>query len=506
MQYASGGSADFRKIAAELAVAHIVVGSVRRVGPTLRVSAQLVDTRTGAQIWAESFDRGVSDIFAVETQLAEAIVTQLHAKLSPGEKAAIALPPTSDLDAFQLYTEARELHATSAMALGEEKRLQAIELLEGATKHDPTFLRAYCALVRIHSEVYLLGMDHTPARLQVAETALQNAIRLQPEAGETHLAAAFLRYCQLNYDDARRELVLAQRALPNESFVFELGGYMDRRQGRWDESERNLRRALDLDPRNFYFLQQLSFSYERLRRFDDMRAVMDRAVAIAPNDPGARINRAQADLFAHADTKPERAAFDALLRENSRVSQDLAVELIHLALCERDFPAADRAIAEMDEKEGLEGAFAFPREWYAGLISRAKGDANAARAAFSAARSEVVQALQEQGEFPQPLSVLAMIDAALGNKEAAITAGRRACQLLPVSQDAITGADIQTHLAITYTWCGEKEQALDQIFLLSKIPSDVNYGILRLDPVWDPLRSNPRFAKIVASLAPKAAK
>ena len=503
MQYSSGGSADLHKIAAELAVAHILVGSVRRVGPTLRVNAQLVDTRSGAQIWAERFDRGVSDIFAVETQVAEAIVTQLHAKLSPGEKAAMALPPTSDLEAFQLYTEARELHATSAIALGEEKRLQAIELLEKATKRDPLFLRAYCTLVRIHSEIYLLGMDHTPARLNLAEAALQDAVRLQAEAGETHLAAAFLRYCQLNYEDARRELVLAQRVLPNEPFIFELGGYMDRRQGRWAESERNLSRALDLDPRNFYFLQQLSFSYERLRRFDDMRALLDRAVAITPGDPGARVNRAQAELFAHADTKPERAAFDALLRENPQVSQELATELIQLALYERDLDAADRALAGMDKKGGLEGAFAFPRAWYAGLISQAKGDAAAARAAFSVARAEVSQILQEQGEFPQPLSVLAMIEAALGDKEAAVTAGRRACELLPVSQDAITGADIQEHLAITYTLSGEKTLALEQLSVLVKIPSDLNYGVLRLDPVWDPLRNDPRFAEILASLGPR---
>ena len=503
MQYSSGGSADLHKIAAELAVAHILVGSVRRVGPTLRVNAQLVDTRSGAQIWAERFDRGVSDIFAVETQVAEAIVTQLHAKLSPGEKAAMALPPTSDLEAFQLYTEARELHATSAIALGEEKRLQAIELLEKATKRDPLFLRAYCTLVRIHSEIYLLGMDHTPARLNLAEAALQDAVRLQAEAGETHLAAAFLRYCQLNYEDARRELVLAQRVLPNEPFIFELGGYMDRRQGRWAESERNLSRALDLDPRNFYFLQQLSFSYERLRRFDDMRALLDRAVAITPGDPGARVNRAQAELFAHADTKPERAAFDGLLRENPQVSQELATELIQLALYERDLDAADRALAGMDKKGGLEGAFAFPRAWYAGLISQAKGDAAAAHAAFSVARAEVSQILQEQGEFPQPLSVLAMIEAALGDKEAAVTAGRRACELLPVSQDAITGADIQEHLAITYTLSGEKTLALEQLSVLVKIPSDLNYGVLRLDPVWDPLRNDPRFAEILASLGPR---
>ena len=506
MQYTSGGSRDVRKIGADLGVAHILMGSVQRMGQRLRVQAQLVDTRTGAQTWAESYDRGVADIFTLESDLADAMVSQLHAKLSPGEKAEIASQPTSNLEAFELYTRARQLHATSAMAMGEEKRLQAIGLLDEATKRDSSFLHAYCALVRIHSELYLLGMDHTPARLNLADAALQNAVHLQPDAGETHLAAAFLRYCQLDYANARRELVLAQRVLPNEPFVFELLGYMDRRQGRWEESERNLRQALDLDPRNFYFLQQLSFSYERMRRFNDMRALMDKAVAIAPADSGARINRAQADLFAHADTKPERVAFEQLLHENPKVGRELAFELVQLALYERNFDAANRALAQMDENGGLEGAFAFPREWYAGLIARAKGDAVAARASFNTARSKVIHALKDQGEFPQPLSVLAMIEAALGAKQDAIIAGRRACQLLPASQDAITGADIQEHLAITYTWCGEKDQAFDQLSLLSNIPSDVNYGVLCLDPTWDSLRRDPRFAEIVASVARQQSK
>ncbi len=306
MQYSSGGPESLRKIAGELGVAHILVGSVQRIGPKLRVNAQLVDAMTGAQIWAEGYNRGVADIFAVESEIAEAMVAQLRAKLSPGEKAAMVSKPTSDLEAFQLYTQARELLATSVVAQGEEKRLQAVRLLEQATTRDPEFLRAHCTLVRVHSELYLLGMDHTPARLRMAETALQNAMRLQPDAGETHLASAFLLYCQLAYDGARQELAAAQRALPNEPLVFELAGYMDRRQGRWRESERNLRHALELDPRNFYFLQQMSLSYEQQRRFDEMRIIMDRALAVAPNDPGARLNRAVIDLFARGDTKVER--------------------------------------------------------------------------------------------------------------------------------------------------------------------------------------------------------
>ena len=264
MQYSSGGQLNLRNVAAELGVVDILVGSVQRIGPQLRVNAQLIDAMTGAQIWAQRYDRGLADIFSVESELAEAIVGQLRSKLSSEEKAAIGSQPTSDLEAFELYTKARNLLATSTVTQGEEKRLQAVQLLEQAIARDSAFLRAYCALVRVDSELYLLGMDHTPARLRMADTALQNAVRLQPNAGETHLASAFLRYCQLDYDGARQELTWARHALPNEPLVFELAGYMDRRQGRWQDSEHNLRHALELDPRNFYFLQQMLESYEGL--------------------------------------------------------------------------------------------------------------------------------------------------------------------------------------------------------------------------------------------------
>jgi tetratricopeptide (TPR) repeat protein len=503
MQYASGNQRNLRDIAADLGVAHLLVGSVQRVGSQLRVTAQLIDARTDTHIWAQKYDRAVKDVFSLESELAEAIVTQLRSKFSPAEKAAIAYQPTSDLDAFELYTQARDLLVTSVVTQGKEKRLEAVQLLEQATTRDPAFLRAYCILVRVNSELYLLGMDHTESRLRRAETALQAAIRLQPDAGETHLASAFLLYCQLNYDAARRELAAAQRALPNEPLAFELAGYIDRRQNRWQDSEHNLRRALELDPRNFYFLLQMSLSYERERRFDEMRVVMDRALAVAPNDPGARLNRAIIDLYVHADTRPERTAFDAMIHEDPQLSQELAVESIQLALCERDFGAAEHAFASMSETGGLEDASAFPRPWYGGLIARVKGDAAGAQIAFLAARAEVARTLTGQSEFPQPLSILAMIDAALGNKEQAIAEGRRASELLPVDQDAITGTDILGHLAITYAWCGEKDRAFEKLSLLSSIPSDINYGMLRLDPIWDPLRSDPRYGKIIASLAKK---
>jgi TolB-like protein/class 3 adenylate cyclase/Tfp pilus assembly protein PilF len=503
MQYRAGDRRNLREIAAGLGVAHVLEGSVQRSGDRIRVSAQLIDARTDAHMWAQRYDRQLADVFAIETELAEAIVAQLKSKLSTEEKAAIEVQPTADLAAYDLYVRAKTLLAASVSTLGKENRLEAVRLLDQARSRDPGFLLAYCTLSRVHSELFLLGMDHTRSRLDQAEAALHAAFRLRPNAGEAHLAAAFLLYCTLDYDRARQELQVAQRALPNEPLVFEISGYIDRRQGRWEESAHNLGRALELDPRNFYFLQQMSQSYEKLRQFDDMRIVMDRALAVVPADPGARMNRATIDFLARADTKRLRATLDAIMKENPKTREALAVELIELALCERDFAAAQRALADMSAAGGSEEAFVYPRAWYAGLIARASGDVSAARAAFSSARAEVIKAVEEQSNYAQPFSVLGMIDAALGNKDQAINEAIHATELLPITKDAINGPLITEHLAITYAWCGEKDRAIEQLAIVTSVPSDVNYGRLRLDPSWDSLRSDPRFQKVVESLAPK---
>jgi TolB-like protein/Tfp pilus assembly protein PilF len=503
MQYRAGGHRNVREIATSLGVAHVLEGTVQRFGDRIRVSAQLINARTDAHIWAQRYDRQVTDVFAIESELAESIVAQLKSKLSTEEKVAIERQPTTDLAAYDLYVRAKTLLAASVYTLGKQNRLEAVDLLEQARVRDPTFLLAYCVLVRVHSELYLLGMDHTPARLEQAETALQAALRLRADAGETHLASAFLLYCRLDYNRAREELLVAQRALPNEPLVFEIAGYIDRRQGHWDACEHNLSRALELDPRNFYFLQQMAQSYEKQRRFDDMRVIIDRAIAVVPADPGARMTRALVDLYARADTKPLRVTLNAIVGENPKMTEALAVDLVNLALWERDFNAGQRAHAAMSRAGGSEEAFIFPRAWYAGLIARAADDVSGARAAFSSAHAEIVRLVEEQSNYAQPISVLAMIDAALGSKDQAIREGIRATELLPVDKDAINGPLITEHLAITYAWCGEKDRAIEQLAIVASIPSDVNYGRLRLDPYWDSLRGDPRFEKIVRSLAPK---
>ncbi len=283
---------NLRKIGQELGVAHLLEGSVQRAGNRVRVNAQLVDARTDRHLWAQTYDRDLADVFAIQSEIAKAIADQLQAKLSPSEKSAIERPPTNDITAFDLYTRAKDLLLTAAgSSAGKADYLQAIDLLNQAVARDPSFFQAYCRLAQAHDSLYSAGYDHTSARLALADAAIEAASRLRPNAGETHLARARNIYQGYrDYNGALAELELARQTLPNDSRVFELTGYIQRRQpGRYEESTRTLERAIELDPRNVVVLQQIaSFNYPRLRRYADAKSAWDRLLAITPDNATAK--------------------------------------------------------------------------------------------------------------------------------------------------------------------------------------------------------------------------
>ncbi|PZR72409.1 MAG: hypothetical protein DLM52_12950, partial [Chthoniobacterales bacterium] len=309
--------------------------------------------------------------------------------------------------------------------------------------------------------------------------------------------------CPLDYDGARAELALAQRALPNSSEIFELTGYIDRRQNLWNESSRSLQKAFELDPRNFFLLQQIASSYQELRQFGAMAAALDRALALVPHDLDTRITRALVDLEWRADTRPLHQAIDQLLAENPASASDLGDQWLYVALCERDPAVATKAVAVIPAT-GTSTDLNFPRAWSEALAARIRGNEPAAREAFMAARAETEKAVREQPDYAPALCVLGLIDAGLGRKDQAIQEGRRAVQMLPTSKDAIDGAELMKYLAVIYAWTGEKDLALEQIAATLRIPSTLSYGNLKLHPNWDSLRRDPRFEKILADLAPKA--
>ena len=376
---------------------------------------------------------------------------------------------------------------------------QAVRLLNQAIARDPNFLLAYCQLVSTHAQFYFYGFDHTAARLALANETLEKAMRLGPDRGEAHVAAAWIYYyCYLDYDRARGELDLARRTLPNEPFVFALAGYIDRRQGRWKEVISNLERALEIDPRNVFILQVLSASYKFLRRFTEMGNVLDRMLAIIPADAMMRVARAFVDLESRAETAPLRATIDDVVTEDPNAGEAIADHWFHFALCEHDAAEVTRALAFISPEGDTLFNVRMPRNVFEGIAARARGDSVTARAAFTTARAEIEKIVTEQPDYAEALCMLGVIDAGLGRKEEALTEGRRAVELLPVTRDAMTGAELMTFLAIIYAWTGEKDLALKELTSLLEIPGHLSYGQLRLHPYWDPLRDDPRFDKLIA--------
>ncbi|PYJ82426.1 MAG: hypothetical protein DME73_04785, partial [Verrucomicrobia bacterium] len=505
MQYKTGAQRNLREIAKTLGVAHVVEGSVQRSGGRVRVNVQLIDARTDGHLWAESYDRDIADVFAIENELAEQIVAKLKSKLSPQEKAAIEQKPTTDLAAHDLYIRAKTLIASSALSASQAESLfEAVRLLNQAVERDPAFALAYYQLAEAHDVIYLQGIDHTPARLAMANGAIQSLARLRPNSGEAHLALAkHLYWCYHDYDRAREELTLAQKSLPNDPMPFQILGYIDRRQGRWPESTKNLERAIELDPQNSAFLEQIARSYECLRRYADAERALDRAIALVPKDAAMRARRAEIELHWHADARPLVSMIQAIIAKDSREVKNIAELWLNAALYDRDFDAALRALAALPIDGCHRETILFPRVWCEGIVAQMRGDKVAARAAFSSARNEMAKLVREQPAYAEALCALGMADAALGNKEDAIREGRRAVELLSVTKDAIIGPLLVQNLALIYAWTGEKDLAFEQLSAAAKLPGYLSYGELRLHPYWDPLRSDPRFDKIVASLAPK---
>jgi len=503
--YAAGGARNLREIAETLGVAYVLEGTVGQTHGKVRITAQLTDARTQNRLWAETYQRDLGEVFAIQSEIVQRTISQLRANVSEKEKAAIAERPTKDLTAYGLYVRANALTATIALNPQINDRLrEAIQLLDQAIARDPDFYLAYCELSITHDYLYFFGLDHTPERLALAEAALKAVIRLRRDAGETHLARAnFFYRCYLDYNHARTELGLAERALPNNSQIFELTGYIDRRQGLWNESARSLQRALELDPRNFFMLQQIALSYQEFRQFGAMAAALDRALKLIPRDVDTRVTRALVDLEWKADPQPLDEIIRKTLAEDPAKAPDLAAQWFYVGLCERDRVAVAQALAAIPAN-GMSVDLNFPRSWCEGLAARARDDAAAARAAFLIARAEVEKTVREQPDYGPGLTVLGLIDAGLGRKEEAIREGLHAVELLPISKDSIDGAEVMKYLGVIYAWCGEKDLAIKQITATLQIPSTLSYGNLKLHPYWDLLRGEPRFEKIVADLAPKS--
>ena len=479
------GARNTQQIGSALNVSHVLEGSVRREAGKIHLKAQLIDTRTNTHVWAERYDCDLNQVFAMQSEIAQKVADQLETKVSTVEKAAIEEPPTRDLVAYDLYLRAKDLIDGISFSMRDKENLfQSVQLLEQAVARDPSFFDAYCQLAGAHDRIYFIGFDHTEARLKLAETAIQSIRSRRPDSGAVHLARAqHLYWGYRDYERAQQELVAARRTLPNESRIPLLAGYIDRRQGRWEKSLEEMKQALELDPRNFSFLHQISLTYGALRRYKEMAATLDRMLAMAPKDIPSRVRRAWVDLQWRANPKPLHTAIQTILAEDPNAVPLIAADWLELALGERDSAAAERALAAMPVGRCYDGSVPFPDSWCEGRVARLRGDEPAARAAFTKARREFEQIVHDQPDYAEALCALGVINAALGNKEEAIHEGLRAVELMPVSKSAIEGPLLMQYLAVIHAWTGEKDRAIERLSETAKLPGYLSYGHLRLNPI-----------------------
>ena len=476
----------------------------------VRVHAQLIDARSDAHVWAQAYERELADVFAIQSDIAQQIASQLHAQLSAHEEAALRAHPTHDMTAYDFYLRARELERGVSGALPERLN-QKVQLLDQAVARDPRFVPALCLLARAHLEIYWFNLDHTEARLELAKKALAAAAALQPGAGEVHLARAIASYWgNRDYTSALAELTSARRLLPNDADTLQFLAFIERRQGQWDESIRHLEEAERIDPRNAAVSGELAFGYVSLRRYADAARTFDAALLWSPEDFTLQLGRALVDVEATGDLSRLRSV---VVGESAKAGDAalLAMLRIRLALWQQDHRAAEQALADYPGADITERGYITPKQFFTGLILEGRGDARDAQTAFLAARERAAASVAERSDDAKALVILAEIDARLGRKAEAIREGETATELLPVNKDAFDGPDILARFAGVLAQVGEPGHALDLLERVAKMPGAPSltrpcYGRLKLDEVWAPLRSDPRFEKIAALLAPNDAR
>jgi tetratricopeptide (TPR) repeat protein len=495
------GARNTRQIGDALRVSHVLDGSVQRAGDKVRVNAQLIDTRTDTHIWAEEYERDLTDVFAIQSEIAQHIADQLRSKISPAERAAIAERPTADMVAYAFYTKAREIDIWQDWEGADKSLDRKAELLEKATQRDPNFALAFCALAKTRTEFFKERGDRK--QLELAKNAAEAALRVRPELGEAHLELArYYYHANLHtgdFDRARDELVIARRTLPNDSEAISLAARIDKRQNRWDDSLANFQKANELDPRNVEVAYYRRLTLLEMRRYRELEQAFAKDAAIGtPPDPWTQLGLAELKL-AQGDPVAAQSLLEQVPLDFSPTPQIWDTRF-KAALYLRDYDAADGVIAATPAKwadDAFDGQP--PESWADGQVARARGDKQKAQSVFAAARKKMEATWSDKPKDALYFADIARLDAGLGRKEDAIREARHAIDLMPIAKDSYWGPGLVADLALVYAWTGERDRALDQLEIVVKIPAGLTYGDLRFNPCWDDLRGDPRFDKIVAA-------
>jgi TolB-like protein/Flp pilus assembly protein TadD len=500
MSYRGDGLRNAREIGKALGVATLLEGSVRRIGNRVRVNVQLINADNDEHIWAEDYDRELTDVFAIQTDLAQKIASALQAKLSPNEKERLDRRPTKDSDAYLLFVQAHDY--ANRPDRSRETSLKAKEFFEQAIKLDSNFAAAFAGLSMVESWMYH-SFEPTPALREKARLNADESLRLQPDLPEGHLALGFTYYYgDRDYERALAEFDIARRSLPNEAQVYLAIGSIQRRQGKWAESTANLERAAALDPKNANILSNLAFSYMALRDFEAADKTLDRVIAVAPQSSMRALKGGLAILW-----KGDLGfAENQLSTISPQMDQDgLATwARVWVLTLQRKFSEALQVTEQFHGETMFSTTSApTPKAYLEGIIHLLQGDTEKAQPALERARLISENLLREAPDDPARHAQHGLILAALGRNQEAIAEGKRAVELLPESQDAFDGPQSTNALAQIYARVGQHDEAFRLLDHLLQIPNGITIPLLKLDPVWDPLRKDPRFQALIDKYAAK---
>jgi TolB-like protein/cytochrome c-type biogenesis protein CcmH/NrfG len=493
-----GAKQSVREIGKALGVSTILEGSVRRSGNRVRVNVQLIDANNDEHIWASDYDRDLTDVFAIQTDLAQKIANELQAKLSPTEKAQLEKKPTQNGEAYLAFVRAHNLQSSSYEDI--EKLKAGEQLYEQATTLDPNFALAYARYSQLESWI-VHTFERTPTRKERARTLAERALQLQPELPEAHLALGFVDYyIDNNFEAAAREFEIARRGLPNESEVYLALGAIQRRQGKWAESNASLEKAVSLNPKDVWSMQNLAINYEMQRNWPAANQTIDHALAIDPNAFGALGVKAELAVQENADfaTVEKLMARAKTVPQNLEVQAKIAGGYINLLLLQRKFDEAGREAQKVSD--AVVGAFPGAlcgKYTLIGIAIKVKGDEKAAHEFFLKAKQFAENDIKQNPDDGISHARLAEVLAWLGQKDAALAEIQRARDLLPESKDAFDGPEITRTAAEIHAILHDADGAVTLLDGLLQRPSSVTVSVLKTNPIWDPIRNDPRFQALI---------
>src|SRR5215472_12359522 len=508
-QHYKSAPQNLPEIAKELGVAHILEGSVQKSGDAVRVNVQLIKADNDSHVWADTFDRKLTDIFSAESDIAKAVADQLRAKLTGEEEQVIAAKPTDNPEAYDAYL--RGLAYTLKTGNNPANALAAQKYLREAVRLDPKFALAWALLSNVDAHGYLVGsLQPTVALREEARQAAESAFTLQSNLGEAILAKGYYHYaCLKDYDAALRYFEQARQFLPNSSRIPEFLAYVTRRQGEWARSESYFNEAERLDPHNVQLLTNQAYSYSALRRFPDALRKFDQVLNIIPDDVDTLAYKA-AMLQAEGDL-PRAATLLAPLRPNADHTSVLETQVYQAILERRPAQIISRLKELLAKPDPALGYINGRVRFWLGWAQDVAGDHAAAQESWRQARSELESFLKEQPDNYALIGALALTNMGLGDKAAALALSERGIAVLPIEKDVITGAAPIETLARVAAQTGEHDRAIAALQQVLSIPGTgaldkympLTPALLQLDPMFDPLRNDPRFQILVASPAPK---